>query len=210
MKKFIYSIKDADRLVPVYFSDCRISDRLTSSPTRQTYIDCGQVTFGAIRNCLADKTKVALSPSDGNSLFQAFEDGQMLSTGLNVVLGERSSGKSHTLRRLTQTFEQAKFIEQFSIVSRDDEEDKRKFNEHLSRGNSLHSRDYLSALSVVVDDVLDIDLSDDERRIDAYLESLLNYANEVDKRDAYSRAALYQEEPFNETDQTGLDDLISV
>jgi hypothetical protein len=90
-KKFIYSIKDDAGLVPVYFSDCRISNDLVTSPTRQTYIDCGQVTFGAIRNCLADSTKVALSPLDGNSLFQAFDDGQMLSTGLNVALGERST-----------------------------------------------------------------------------------------------------------------------
>ena len=207
-KKFIYSIKDRERLVPVYFSDCRISDQLTSSPTRQTFIDCGQVTFGAIRTCLSDRTKVALSASDGNSLFQVFEDGQMLSTGLNVVLGERSSGKSHTLQRLANAFEHVKFIEQFSIVSRDEDEDKRKFNEHLSRGNSLHSRDYLAPLSVVVDDVLNVDLSDDERRIETYLESLLRYANEIDKLDAFSRAALYQEEPFDEVEQTGLADLI--
>ncbi len=133
----------------------------------------------------------------------------MLSTGLNVVLGERSSGKSHTLRRLAKTFEQVKYIEQFSIVSSNEEEDKRNFNAHLSRGNSLHSRDYLTALNVVVDDVLDIDLPADERLVEAYLESLLKYANEVDKLDTFSRAALYQEEPFNEVDQTGLNDLIS-
>ena len=208
-KKFVYCIKDEVKLVPVYFSDCRISKQLSKTPTRQTFIDCGQVTFGALRNCLADKTKVALSPEDGNSLFQAFDDGQMLSTGLNVVLGERSSGKSHTLRRLVDAFDHVKFIEQFSIVSRNDEEDKRKFNEHLSRGNSLHSRDYLTSLNGVVDDMLDVDILEDERKVDEYLETLFKFANEVDKRDAFSSAVLFQEQLFDELEQKGLDDLIA-
>ena len=208
-KKFVYCIKDDDKLVPVYFSDCRISEQLHKTPTRQTFIDCGQVTSGALRNCLADKTKVALSPEDGNSLFQAFDDGQMLSTGLNVVLGERSSGKSHTLRRLVAAFDHVKFIEQFSIVSRNDEEDKRKFNEHLSRGNSLHSRDYLTSLNGVVDDMLDVDILVDERKVDEYLETLFKFANDVDKRDSFSSAVLFQEQLFDELEQKGLDDLIS-
>ena len=102
-KKFIRAIKDENMLSPVLFSDVRITDELARLPTRQTFIDCGELTLSAIKVCLKDKSKVALSKSDGNSLFQIFEDGQELSTGLNVLLGERSTGKTFTLNRIYES-----------------------------------------------------------------------------------------------------------
>ena len=54
-KKFIYCIKDDESLVPVYFSDSRIDSEFTDFPIRQTYINCGDITFGAIKGCLRDK-----------------------------------------------------------------------------------------------------------------------------------------------------------
>lgn len=96
-KKFIRTMKDDSKLTPVLFSDVRIRDDLTKLPTRQTFIDCGEVTLDAIKLCLRDRTKVALTENDGNNLWQIFEDGQKLSTGLNVLLGGRSSGKTYSM-----------------------------------------------------------------------------------------------------------------
>ena len=93
-KKFVRMIKDESEITPVIFSDVRIKEGLRQFPSRQTYIDCGELTLNAIKHSLRDKSKVTLSESDGNSLFQVFEDGQQLSTGLNIVLGARSSGKT--------------------------------------------------------------------------------------------------------------------
>ncbi|MEQ8750977.1 MAG: histidinol-phosphatase [Amphiplicatus sp.] len=207
-KKFIYCIKTPERLVPVYFSDCRIREGLTTFSVRQTYIDCGDISFAAIKNCLRDKSKVALSENDGNSLFQVFEDGQHLSTGLNVLVGERSSGKTFTLRRLAKGFQHVRYIEQFSLVARNEEEDKKRFNEVLSQKHSLFSKDYLAELQRVVDDVIDIDLEDDERSVDRYVESLLKFAKETEKHDAFSKATLFSEEPYAAIDQKGLVELI--
>lgn len=207
-KKFMYCIRSEDKLVPVYFSDCRIEDVQTEFPIRQTYVACEEVTFAAIKNCLRDKNKVALSANDGNRLFQVFEDGQPLSTGLNVILGERSTGKSHTLKRIRDVVPNAKHIEQFSLVARDEQDDEKKFNRFLSDKHSLFSREYLKELQNVVNDVIDIDLEDDSRRVDAYLESLLKHAKELEKHDAFSRAKLFSEETFPILTQKGLEDLI--
>ena len=84
-KKFIRMIKDDGGIAPVLFSDIRISENLCQFPTRQTFIDCGELTLDAIKSCLKDKGKICLSEKDGNSLFQIFEDGQMLSTGFNAA-----------------------------------------------------------------------------------------------------------------------------
>lgn len=103
-KKFISCAKDKEQLTPLFFSDCRVSNSLDPLPTKQTYIDCAEMSFGALREVLRDRTKVFLSEKDGNNLFQIFSDGQNLSSGLNVILGDRSSGKSHTLQRISDWF----------------------------------------------------------------------------------------------------------
>lgn len=74
-KKFMYCMKGDDRLVPVYFSDCRIRQDLNALPIRQTFLDCSELNFKAIKECLRDKSKVALSRDDGNSLFRSLRMG---------------------------------------------------------------------------------------------------------------------------------------
>jgi hypothetical protein len=126
-KKFIYCQKDDRKLVPVIFSDCRIEETMTDIPIRQTFIDCGEVTLTSLKQCLKDKSKVALSEKDGNRLFQIFDNGQYLSTGLNVIVGERSSGKSYTLEKINSKMDSIKFIRQFSLLQQDDANDEKKF-----------------------------------------------------------------------------------
>ncbi len=207
-KKFIYCIRDKEKLVPVYFSDSRIDESLNQYSVRQTYIDCDQATFAAVRNCLRDKSKVSLSESDGNNLFQIFDDGQKLSTGLNVIIGGRSSGKSYTLERIYRDFENTKYIRQFSLVERDEKEDERKFSKLLSEGHSLFSRAYLEELQSVVNDIIDIDIEENSKSISRYLNSLLKFAKETEKHDAFSKAKLFSEEEFQVLNQKGLRDLI--
>ncbi|MFO7073903.1 phosphotransferase, partial [Pseudomonas aeruginosa] len=91
-----------------------------------------------------DRTKVALSESDGNSLFQIFEDGQKLSTGLNIILGSRSSGKTVTLTRINDDYENVKYIRQFSLVQRDDAEYEKDFNADIARQKSIFADNHLA------------------------------------------------------------------
>jgi len=115
-KKFIRAVKDETALCPVLFSDVRVSDSLPRLPTRQTFIDCGDLTLNAITMCLRDKGKVSLTEDEGNALFQVFDNGQKISTGLNVLLGERSTGKTYTLDRINDASKSVKYIKQFSLV----------------------------------------------------------------------------------------------
>jgi hypothetical protein len=208
-KKFIYCINRKEALTPVYFSDCRIDQDLTSFSVRQTYLNCDEISIPVLKLCLRDKTKVALSEKDGHKLFQVFEDGQQLSTGLNVIVGERSSGKSHTLGRIAASFENVCYLKQFSLVAEDDAEDQRRFDERLSQQRSLFSKDYLAALQRVIEDVAEIDLEEDERSVENYVESLFQHAEEIEKQDAFSKAKLYSDEPFQAINQQGLKELIA-
>jgi len=207
-KKFIRAIKDKTKLTPVLFSDVRICDELDRLPIRQTFIDCGELTLKAIKACLQDKGKVALSETDGNRLFQIFDDGQKLSTGLNVLLGKRSSGKTFTLNRIYESNDNVKYIRQFSLLQQDDDAYEREFNNELQRTRSRFIEEYLSGFKVVLNDVMNVDLRANERSVEKYVSSLLKSAEEADRRDAFSKTALFDESEFPISEDRVLNDLI--
>lgn len=205
-KKFIKAIKDQGQLTPVLFSDARISGGM-SLPTRQTYIDCGDLTLSAIKACLRDKQKVALSRSEGNELFQVFEDGQQLSTGLNVVVGARSSGKTHTLNKIHSSSESVKYIKQFDLV-RSQADDERSFATNLQRDQSRIVEDYLAGFKKVLIEMMSVDVRVDDREIANYMSSLKQSAEMADRNDIFSNAALFDESAFSVGDDAVLCQLI--
>lgn len=195
-KKFVRAIKDESKLTPVLFSDARMRVDLGTVPLRQTFVDCGALTLSALRGCLRDKAKVALSEADGNKLWQALENGQKLSTGLNVLIGARSSGKTHTLTEIHKTVERARYIEQFSLVQQDDVAYEREFKSNVERRRSAFADDYLSGLKRVVDEIANVDCVATDREVARYVETLMKAAQEADRRDAFSKAALFDEVDF--------------
>lgn len=206
-KKFIYAIKDIQKPTPVLFSDLRIQQKLNKFTGRQTYIDCGEVSFDSIKSCLQDKSKVALSAEDGNSLLPIFDDGQMISSGLNILLGERSSGKTYTLNKIRETVDNPKYIAQFQLVQQD-AADEREFNSEVQNSRSIFVEAYLSGLKTVIDGVINIDLHANELRLDGYVQSLLKSAADADRQDAYSKTALFSETEFILPDPKALNELI--
>lgn len=56
-KKFVRSIKDDTKPTPVLFSDFRMMANLPRLSTRQTFIDCGEITLGASRHALGTRQK---------------------------------------------------------------------------------------------------------------------------------------------------------
>ncbi len=207
-KKFVRLAKDEAELTPVIFSDVRVSEGLSKFPTRQTFIDCGDLSLKTLKFSLRDRNKVALSRSEGNSLFQVFDDGQNLSTGLNVVLGARSSGKTVTLKQISKDCENVKYIPQFSLVQRDDVNYEKEFNADVARKKSVFADKHLAPFKTVLDDVLNVDLGINKRKVDDYLETLLKLADEAEKLDSFSKVALFNESQFEVGVDKVLNDLI--
>jgi hypothetical protein len=192
-KKFIRMAKSDVEITPVIFSDLRIKEGMRKFPPRQTYIDCGDLSLTSLKSSLRDRNKVALSKSEGNSLFQVFEDGQKLSTGLNIVLGARSSGKTVTLTQISNDCVNTKYIRQFSLVQGDDASYEKQFNADVARKKSIFTDKHLSPFKAVLDDVLSIDLGVNSRKVEDYLVTLLKTAEEAEKHDAFSKVALFNE-----------------
>lgn len=204
-KKFKSCIKDSDLLVPVIFSDSRYFSELRNFSTQQTYIDLEEVTLTGIKACLTDKQKVFLSKEEGNDFFQATDDGLKLSTALNIIIGGRSTGKTVTLNKIESTHENVKYIRQFSLLQNDEQ----KFEELLSRRHSSLTEDYLKEFKNAISAVINIDHKQNKVDIEKYLESLLKFAADNEKQDAFSKTTLFSENKFGTKDLTTLRKLIN-
>lgn len=208
-KKFIPMKKNTEALVPVLFGDIRVSNPITEPQDRQTYIDVEDLTLSALKFALTDREKVSLSTEDGHTLFEVLDNGLRISTGLTVVLGKRSSGKSYTLDRIYEQFDNAKYIRQFTLLSRDEQNEQQKFDAVLrSRGASCAEK-YLAPFKAVVDDVCNINLSHDEQDLDDYLKKLLKAASEAEKQDSYAKCSLFNETKFEKENLESLVTLVN-
>jgi Fe-S cluster assembly ATPase SufC len=208
-KKFIRALKDTSKICPVLFSDSRIKENVVSHSCRQTYLDCGEISFTALKTCIKDKGKVFLSKEDGNALFQCFNDGQHISTGLNVLLGGRSTGKTYTLDRLNDIYKNVKYIRQFELVQKDEEIDDKEFKDNIQRRRSRIVDDYLSGFKPIIDDVALVDEANNNTVLENYITSLLKSAEEADRRDVYAKVHLFDEVDFPISNNDGLKQLIS-
>lgn len=211
-KKFSRAIKDSDSLAPVLFSDIRISDSLNieDHQGRLTFIKTGseELSLDVIKASLRDKSKIFLSDIGNHDFFQIFNDGQNLSNGLNIVLGQRSSGKTVLLDRLKKIFDKngkdVKYIEQFSLVNGDE----KKFNEMLEREKSAVRENHLKEFRVVVEDIVSIDWVDINYKMSKYVETLIEFAFSEKLRDEFSKSVMFTELIFQLQDNKNLEKLI--
>lgn len=203
-RKFKACSQDSSKLTPVIFSDVRIVSGIQSFPTRQTFVDLAEITLRGIKSCFMDKAKVCLSGEDGNNHFQVTDDGLFISTGLNVMLGERSTGKTHTLERITHSFENVKYIKQFALLQNDEE----KFKTLLSTRHSTVNEQFLKEFKDVVSDVVNINQAANKIEAEKYLSTLIKFASESEKLDSYSKAKIFSETLFSEVDLKTLEKLI--
>ena len=204
--KFKRMLKEEGELVPVLFSDTRFSTQLKDFPTRHTFVDLKEISLAGIKSCLTDKNKISLTQESGNDFFQATDDGLELSTGLNIILGERSSGKTFILNKIFSSSGNAKYIKQFSLLQNGDDE--ARFNEaNNSRLSIIHSN-YLNEFKLAIEDIIKIDIQQNHLDIENYLDSLKKFATENEKKDLFSKCTLFNEDAFSINDFQNLDKVI--
>ncbi len=199
-KKFNRIVKETGSLAPVVFSDARISTDLNPEKHqgKHTFVNTNSdpITLSAIKAALRDKNKVFLSITGNHGFFQVFNNGQVLSSGLNIIVGGRSSGKTYLLNKLRDIFDteekSIKYIEQFDLI-RDDE---KKFNKRVEKDKSAVREEYLKEFRSVVDDIIEIDRRATSHKLGKYIETLLDYASSEKLQDEFSRAVLFKETKY--------------
>lgn len=209
IKDFLRMIKDEkETIAPVWFSDNRIGLDYDKLKYCRTYIDIEDITIDSLRKAFKDKNNVKLSKTEGNKLFLANKNNLELSTGLNVIIGKRSSGKTHLLNEIAEKNENIKYIKQFELLDSKSESNDKHFNTKLANQYSTYGEEYLSNFKDLVDDVMKIEMSTIEADIDRYIDSLKKYAYSEMTSDIYSKSKLFNEKLFTIRNIESLDKLI--
>ena len=207
-KKFCTLKKRDDDLVPILSYDVRIKKDLDEYPTRYTFFDIDDTSLKSIKYSLMDKTKVFITEDKNDNEFIFTPDGLVASTKLNVIMGKRSSGKTHTLDRIKKSFDTShiKYIKQFEITEKSGSE---KFEEITKKGYEKITNEYINPIARLIPNILDIDLNADDFELETYHTSLINRALSCERNDVFSKTVLFNEIIFDVKSNKELEDLIN-
>ena len=199
-KKFELMKKDtSESLSPVMFSDVRmnrLADNESEPAPKVTFLKIDNISIPNLKIALSSKENVALT-KNGDNRFVLDHNMTTASLGLNVILGCRSSGKTHLLDSIANIYgnDDILYIKQFEIIKQCDDDGFKKLID--SQYNNIVER-YLSGIKTMTDVVLE---TEDEGFIDTeisrYLESLKKYAKDAELRDDYASAKLFNENEYN-------------
>lgn len=208
IKKFCTLKKQEDDLVPILSSDVRIKKDLDVFPTRHTFLDIDDTTLKSVKYGLMDKTRVYITESKNDNEFIFTQDGLVASTKLNVIIGKRSSGKTHTLEAIKKTFDNCdiKYIKQFEITEKSGSE---KFEEITRKGYEKITNDYITPINDLIPNILEIDLNADISELENYHSALINRAISCERNDIFSKTSLFNEITFDVKTNKELEELIN-
>lgn len=200
-------------LIPVLFSDLRIDKKLLQIedsekyPIRKTYVEIDDVSVPTLKTALSNRNNVFVSENKNDDEFVIFPDGTTASTGLNVVVGKRASGKTYLLNSINKSCDEgnAKYIEQFYISKNSDKDE---FKKLIDSSYDNISETYLSPLKSIIEAILDIDISKDEKKLQEYLDSLKDNAQKRSTSNIFSKTKIFNETLYSPIENTELTKLI--
>lgn len=208
IKDFLRECKTNNDFVPVWFSDIRIGTVLDIKKRGRIYLDIDNDSLNSIKLAFSDRNKVKLTIDESNSLFPINNESFQVSTGLNVLLGARSSGKSYFLNKVESSNENVKYIRQFSLLDKQNLDNK-EFDVRLSNENSIQGENRFIDFKNLIEEISNVDLKKIKKNIDEYVESLLKFANEEERRDVFSKSKLYTQNLYSRKEIKSLDKLIT-
>lgn len=194
--------KQGNSLTPVLFSDGHATDK-DSQPDRNninklknknTYIQVDTCNFSEIKNCISDKTKVSITKDNLQDVIEI--DGYKLSTGLNLVVGKRGTGKTYFLNKIKEQFDQDDIYEiaQFETAKADDymkRTKKEQGQNAINEWNNKFSRQFAS-----INEYLEIVDEDYDDELDSFLDSVKKFAKETTKSKSQQKFNFFKEVNF--------------
>lgn len=208
IKDFLREHKENKHYVPLWFSDMRASINSNKGKRGRTYLNIEGNDISSIKMGLLDREKVKLTLEESNKLFPINNLGLQVSTGLNVLIGARSSGKSYFLNEVNNSNENVKYIKQFSLLDKQDS-DTKEFNVRLTNENSAIGEKRFLEFKDLIEEISSINMEKEEKKLEDYVNSLIKFANEEERRDTFSKARLFTQDKLDIKENKSIDKLIS-
>lgn len=206
--KFQKLWNEDNTIVPVLFSDShatldgRNPDRsdIDKLKKKNTYVQVDNTEFKSIRNALANKSNVNIYP---NLVHDTSVVGNItVSTGLNLIIGRRGSGKTVFLNKIEEENSENTYrISQFESTKLDSflkREQKDRGDKAISRWEHQNNTQLSAIQSFMNETNFDFNL-------DQYLDNLKGYANDYVSSQTKSKVTLFSSSSFDLIDLSWID-----
>lgn len=195
--KHFYTQKKVSDISPVLFSDIRIgaNDNMEycKLTNRFTYVNCDEINFSIIKNSLSESRYVDLNVYGLDGEFDILNGKARACTGINVLLGNRSSGKTYTLNDIfNKNKETALYIKQFEITTECSDE---AFLDKLKNIEQNFVINYMYEFTEIMNFIDLIDVSTCYTQLEEYISSLKENASQSIS-DLYSKMHLFNYVPI--------------
>ena len=207
-KKWLAEHDGADAPL-VVFSDCRPGLRMPDEDPDDdirryaygyTYLQCSEMSFSSVKAAFANANNVAIFPADRD--FEILPEALSASRRMNVILGERSSGKTFTLKRILDAYEPEDrlYVEQFEITNK---AKKDVFDKSVAEEDRVFFDNYFKTLQDAINHYTQFDQGACEDVVRAYCTALIQYA--AAPTDRYSERPIYNANGFAYEDSDALE-----
>ena len=197
--RFNIAKNNQEGLVPCLFSDAHATNqdsgnrnKIENLKNKQTYLQIDSCEFEDIKKCLRDKSKVSINKENLKDAINI--DGVNISSGLNLVVGKRGTGKTYFLNQIKEYSDDECYeIKQFETARADEYIEKQR-KEQGVKEFSLWQERYTKEFSKIKAYIQD--MHNETNDIEKFLVDVKRFANEMARSNSSQKYLLFQETEF--------------
>ncbi|WP_029186753.1 hypothetical protein [Streptococcus suis] len=197
--RFNIAKNNPESLVPCLFSDAHATNQdsdnrndIAKLQNKQTYLQIDSCEFEDIKKCLRDKSKVSINKENLKDVVDI--DGVNISSGLNLVVGKRGTGKTYFLNKIKEFSDDEYYeIKQFETAKADEYiEKQRKYQGSIefSKWQEKYTNEFSKIKSYLQDTYTETD------DIENFLVDVKRFATEMARSKSSQKYLLFQETEF--------------
>lgn len=200
--KFQSFYRIEDELTPVLFSDAHADMNdpeekrrdINALKNKNTFLQIDNCSFKEIRNCISDKSKVGINADNLRDVINI--ENHTVSTGLNLIVGKRGTGKTEFLKRIKKQYDYEDIYEiaQFETSKSDEFIEKQRREQGQSVFNNW-KKQYNSQFSAIQDYLKDVDVNYD-KNVEEYIDSVKKFAKDTTESKSKLKYRLLKESKF--------------
>ncbi|HEM3216999.1 TPA: hypothetical protein U0927_000408 [Streptococcus suis 2524] len=188
-----------ESLVPCLFSDAHATNQdsdnrndIAKLQNKQTYLQIDSCEFEDIKKCLRDKSKVSINKENLKDVVDI--DGVNISSGLNLVVGKRGTGKTYFLNKIKEFSDDEYYeIKQFETAKADEYIEKQRKDQgsiEFSKWQEKYTNEFSKIKSYLQDTYTETD------DIENFLVDVKRFATEMARSKSSQKYLLFQETEF--------------
>lgn len=209
--KFQTYYRMENTLTPVLFSDAHADyndpedkrRNIELLKNKNTFLQLDNCSFQEIKNCISDRTKVAINSKNLRDIIEIGD--HTVSTGLNLIIGKRGTGKTKFLERIKNQFDTEEIyqIAQFETAKSAEFIEKQR-NEQGQSSFTTWKKQYNTQFTALQEYLKIADESYDSE-IDMFLETVKQFAHETSISQSKSKYELIKESNFENISTNNLE-----